>query len=103
MIEETYFEIKCDFCDEFVENKYGGVVNNITRCLACKKDFCCAHGKYYYDGPNDGYPDFVACQDCVPRIDVLWAEGIEYLQRHESLHEYIINQIKSDEEENSVE
>ena len=100
MIEETYCEIKCDFCEKYVESKRDSLVDSITKCQICKKDFCIRHGKLYYDSPSykldPQYPDFVSCQDCVPQVDVIWAEGVRYLKRYDSLYDYVIGEVKKE-------
>jgi hypothetical protein len=103
IVEETYYEIKCDFCDSKLESQWDNVRVEIEKCDVCGRDFCNEHGKLYYDNSivycDSYYPELCICKDCVPTVDPLWEKGQETLKRYEPLGQTILRQIKEGKDE----
>jgi len=70
MVEKEVTTWKCDFCDTQTDHNSGCCgTSRIMRCSFCGKDACRDHRKVYWENDWEDYPDFCACQDCMPRVD----------------------------------
>jgi hypothetical protein len=58
------------------------------RCDFCEKDACRNHRKLYWEYDKD-YPDFCACQDCIPKADKCEYIAHEVAKRYESWREVV--------------
>lgn len=98
VIEEAYYEIKCDFCEQKLESRWDNVRTSISHCDICGKDFCREHGKDYYDNivyaPDEFYPEISACQTCIPVVEPVWEWAQLNVKKYESIGDVVKKRIK---------
>lgn len=70
MVEEEVTICKCDFCDFETDHNRGCCGSHpVMQCCFCGKDGCKDHRKQYWENEWEDYPDFTACEACIPKVD----------------------------------
>ena len=71
MVEKEVTTWKCDFCDYQTDHNKGCCGSApVMKCNFCEKDACREHRKAYFENSwTQDYPDFMACEDCIPKAD----------------------------------
>ncbi len=70
VVEKEVTTWKCDFCDFQTDDNRGCCGSApIMQCSFCGKDACRNHREAFFENYSDDYPDFYACEDCIPKVN----------------------------------
>jgi len=102
MIEKEVLICKCDFCDFETDHNRGCCGSSpVMECSFCNKDGCREHRKNYRENDWEDYPDFTACEACIPKVDFaefvageiagrydIWREVVEKVYNNMEEYDY---------------